>query len=375
MPADARTLSAARGELAPEVVALADATVGRRRPSRLGWSWGEGLLLYALLRLDEHLGKPRHRTFVEAYFERHRARALAPVTWSDECPPGLAALELYRVTRQEQYLAFAERVAHYLRTARRTKDGGLNHFGVCLWSRFYPESMWVDSLMMYGVFAARFGRELNDAALLRFAAEQPARFARVLRDPSTGLFRHAWWVDWQRALPAGAGTWLRGNGWALASLVELLDVLPPAHAEREGLLALLRDLASAVVRHQLPSGLFPTVLGRPSYEETSGSALCAYALLRGRAAEYLGPALEAPAARVYRALLERLEQRRHGMSMRQISTATMPYPAWGYALIPQVRDAPHGVAAMILAGIAASRASTAPSAARTPGSGARERGC
>jgi hypothetical protein len=29
-------------------------------------------------------------------------------------------------------------------------------------------------------------------------------------------------------------------------------------------------------------------------------------------------------------------------------------PAWAYALIPGVRDPPHGVAALILAGIAAS---------------------
>jgi unsaturated rhamnogalacturonyl hydrolase len=348
--------------IAPEVVELADATVRRRRPSRLAWSWGEGLLLYALLRLDEHLGEARYRWFVEAYFAHHVARADRDITWSDECPPALAALELYEQTQRTEYLALVAPVAHYLRTAPRTRDGGLNHFGVSAWSRVYPQSLWVDSLMMYGVFAARFGRALNDEALVRFAVEQPAVFTRVLRDPATGLFRHAWWVRSQRTVPASGGTWLRGNGWVLASIAGVLDALPSAHEAREPLGALLGELATAVVRYQLPSGLFPTVLGRASYEETSGSALVAYALFSGVHAAYLAPTFDAPAARAYRALLGGLERRSDGPSMSGISTATMPYPAWAYALIPRVRDAPHGVAALILAGIAAAgstRAATA----------------
>lgn len=117
-------------------------------------------------------------------------------------------------------------------------------------------------------------------------------------------------------------------------------------------------------RHQLSSGLFPTVLGRPSYAETSGSALVAYGLLAGLEAGYLPASLEAPALRAYRALLTRLELTPHGRSMPDISAATMPYPAPVYRLIPRVRDAPHGVAAMILAGIAAAPA--APGRAQHP---------
>jgi unsaturated rhamnogalacturonyl hydrolase len=348
--------------IASEVVELADATVRRRRPSRLAWSWGEGLLLYALLRLDERLGAARYRWFVEAYFAHHAARAGRRITWSDECPPALAALELYELTQRAEYLALAAPVAEYVRTAPRTRDGGLNHFGSSPWSRIYPSSMWVDSLMMYAVFAARFGRASNDEGLVRFAVEQPGLFARVLRDPGTGLFRHAWWIRPQRAVPSGRGNWLRGNGWVLASITGILDALPSTDAAREPLVTLLAELAAAIVCYQLPSGLFSTVLGRASYEETSGSALVAYALFSGVHAGYLPPALEAAALRAYRALLAGLERRSDGRSMSGISTATMPYPEWVYALIPRVRDAPHGVAALILAGTAAS-----PPAARSSG--------
>jgi unsaturated rhamnogalacturonyl hydrolase len=335
----------------PEIVELADATARRRPPTRLAWSWAEGLLLYALLRLDAHLGRARYRAFAETYFAHHAARPTI-IEWSDQCPPGLAALELYAATGRPEHLATAERVAQYLRAEPRTKDGGLNHFGVSRWARFYPQSMWVDSLMMYGVFAARFGRLMRDEEMTRFAVEQPPLFARVLRDPVTGLYRHAWWVEMKRAVPR-TGYWLRGNGWVLASLVEVLDAVPDGLAGRAELATMLRQLATAVVGYQLPSGLFPTVLGRASPPETSGTALIAYALLAGVRAGHLPSSFDEPAARAYRSLLAQLERRPGGLSMIGISGPTMPYPSWGYALVPRVRDAAHGIAAMVLAGIAA----------------------
>lgn len=338
-------------ETASEIVELADATILRRRPSSLAWSWAEGLLLYALLRLDAHLGQARYRAFAEAYFAHHAARPTV-IEWSDQCPPGLAALELYAATSQPEHLATAERVARYLRAAPRTNDGGLNHFGVSLWASFYPQSMWVDSLMMYGVFAARFGRLQQDEAMLRFAVEQPPLFARVLRDPVTGLYRHAWWVTTRRQVPR-TGYWLRGNGWVLASLIEMADAVPDGYAGRAELVTMLRELATAIIGYQLPNGLFATALGRPSYPETSGTALIAYALLAGIRAGHLPFSFDEPALRAYRALLAHLERRPSGLSILGVSGPTMPYPSWAYGLIPRVRDAPHGIAAMVLAGIAA----------------------
>ncbi|HEY3595688.1 MAG TPA: glycoside hydrolase family 88 protein, partial [Polyangiaceae bacterium] len=297
------------------------------------------------------LGTERYRGYAEAYFEHHAGRTR--IRWSDDCPPGLAALELYRVTQRAEHLAAAERVATYLKGARRTRDGGLNHFGVSPMALIYPESMWVDSLMMYGIFAARWGRATGDEDMTRFALQQPPLFAAVLRDSRTGLFRHSWWVRARKAIPSGEGTWLRGNGWVMASLVEVLLATPDGEEGRGPLVTMLRELAKALMPYQLPSGLFATVLGRPSYEETSGSALCAYGLFQGVRDGHLPASFVEPATRAYRTLLQRLEKRNGRLSLRDVSAATMPYPIWVYPLIPRVRDASHGIAAMILAGMAA----------------------
>jgi len=199
--------------------------------------------------------------------------------------------------------------------------------------------------------------------MLRFAVEQPPLFARVLRDPGTGLFRHAWWVKAARGVPRSGGYWLRGNGWVLASLVEVLAAAPLDAAGRVELVAMLRELATAVVGYQLPSGLFATVLGRASpetYPETSGTALVAYALFAGVRAGHLPSSFDEPATRAYRALLTALERGPSGVSMPGISGPTMPYPSWGYRLVPRVRDAAHGIAAMLLAGIAAAERNSTP---------------
>jgi unsaturated rhamnogalacturonyl hydrolase len=335
-----------------EVLNLADSAVQRLRPSRMRWSWGEGLLLYSLLRLDAAIGEPRYRRFVEAYFAHHARRGLPRITWSDQCPPGLAALELHLATGRAEPLATAECVARYIATARPTRAGGLNHFGTSPMARLYPESMWVDSLMMYGVFAARWGAIRNDSAMTRFAIEQPLVFARVLRDADTGLFRHAYFTRLGRAVPIGLAHWLRGNGWVLASLAEILGAVPPACEGRDELVALFRATAAAVARHQRIDGRFATVLGYPSYAENSGTALVAYAMLAGRRDGHLPASFETSGQRAFDALLAHLETRHGRVTMPEISAATMPYPLVGYTLVPRVRDATYGVAAMILAAIA-----------------------
>jgi unsaturated rhamnogalacturonyl hydrolase len=316
------------------------------------WSWGEGLLLYALLRLDVAIGEPRYRWFVDAYFAHHSRCGLPRITWSDQCPPGLAALELHLATGRAEPLAAAEHVAHYVATARRTRGGGLNHFGTSPMARLYPESMWVDSLMMYGVFAARWGAFRNDLTMTRFAIEQPLLFARVLRDAETGLFRHAFFTRLGRAVPLGRAHWLRGNGWVLASIAEILGAVPSACEGRDALVALFRATAAAIARHQRFDGRFATVLDYPSYAESSGTALVAYAMLAGRRDGHLPASFETSGQRAFDALVAHLETRRGRVTMPGISAATMPYPLVGYTLVPRVRDATYGVAAMILAAIA-----------------------
>ena len=358
--ADGRTVYAAgfayrTGRPIERIRALADATVSRLPPESLSWDWGPGLLLYALARLDAHDGTHRYEAYLRRYFAHHLRQGVPTIDWSDHCAPGLAALELYRQTGDASYRSVGEAVARYLLQTKPTTAGGLNHFGTSWFSWVYPTSMWVDSLMMYDVFAARWGKFAPDPNCSRFAGEQMLDFARVLQNPHTGLWKHAWMVPWQRPVPGDEVYWLRGNGWAMASLPEVLDVLPAASPVRGPLTMIYRRTAEGLLPYQGPTGLWSTVLNRSdrTYLETSGTALCAYGLLRGVQQGVLDPAMGSAGERAFLGVLDRLQARPDGPSMPETSGNTMPYGLFGYSVIPQQHDTPYGLAALILAGIAA----------------------
>lgn len=336
------------------VTALADASVRRVPPETLAWDWREGLFLYALTRLDAQLGQTRYRPYVAAYFRHYLKQGIPKINWSDKCVPGLAALELYQATGDRDYLAIAQKVIAYLGDAKPTKGGGLNHMGTSPYAWVYPDSMWVDSLMMYNVLAARYGALINDSGMSTFAVEQAAAFARVLQHPDTGLWKHAYLTNWERPIPKTDTYWLRGNGWALASLAETLPLVRANHPQRATLQTVFQKTADAMRPHQTATGLWYTVLNRPgkSYLESSGTALAAYGLLVGSQQGWLGPEARQAGEKAYLGLLGRLEATVQGPSMPEISHHTMPYSFLGYRLVPQRSDLPHGLAALILAGVA-----------------------
>jgi unsaturated rhamnogalacturonyl hydrolase len=324
--------------------ALAESTARRVLPEALRWDWGEGLLLSALAR--QNAG---YLPIVERFFAAHARRGLPRIDWSDKCSPALAALELASAGPNAVALDVCRRVVDYLRSSRATPAGGLNHFGTSLYSRFYPQSMWVDSLMMFGVFAARWGSFACDPRMTDFAADQALAFAGALQDPATGFWRHACFPSLGRAIPLGNAFWLRGNGWAIAAVATLLDTLPEHHPRRERLADILARSARGLLAHQRASGLWSTVIDRDTYLETSGSALCAWGLLLGARTGHLPTEARRAASAALQAVVARLEPGRGGLSMSSISASTMPYPTRMYGWIPRRRDLPHGIAAFLFA--------------------------
>ena len=85
--------------------------------------------------------------------------------------------------------------------------------------------MWVDSLMMYNVFASRWGKFMNDETMTKFSSEQPLHFAKVLQNQETGLWKHAWLTKFKRNIPKDQVYWLRGNGKAMESIPEVFDII------------------------------------------------------------------------------------------------------------------------------------------------------
>lgn len=77
--------------------------------------------------------------------------------------------------------------------------------------------------------------------------------------------------------------WSRGNGWVLAGIANMLDLLPGDHADRPRLQALFKQMAGKIKEVQKADGYWaPSLLGpENSPAETSGTGFFVYSLAWG----------------------------------------------------------------------------------------------
>lgn len=342
-----------RGALAPGL-ALARAYMRAHPAETLRWDWGPAVFLYSLgplARSGPAEFAATARTYLAAYHERWARRGLPALDRSDRVAPALSAVSLVRDGTHPGALANARAGVDYVKTEPRNCLGTLDHLGHSGLRIFYPHSIWVDSLMMYAVLAASWGRRTRDSQLLEFAAIQPLRFASVLQDRAGGLFRHAWRVEARRSIPTDATYWLRGNGWVLVAIAAILDELAPDDPHRPELLRVFGRLAEGLRAWQQPDGLWDSLINFPgeTHPETSGSALVAYALARAAHRGWIDVAYLDVARRAFAGVTARLETRGDELSLPLISGPTNPGPRWTYRTIRPRRDLPYGVGPFLLA--------------------------
>ena len=112
-----------------------------------------------------------------------------------------------------------------------------------------------------------------------------------MRDPKTGLYYHgydcsrkAFWADPETGL--SRNFWLRAMGWFSVALADLIEILPEEGEERQELAGMLQELMESLLTFaDEKTGMYWQVAdqgGRPgNYLETSGSAMIAFAMLKG----------------------------------------------------------------------------------------------
>ena len=329
---------------------LADGYLARHPSHAMRWSWGTGILLYGLARFAEASTTPARERYLAAVARFHAERTAPRIDRPDACSPGLSALTLHRRHGRAEGWEAAARVAAFVSHTPRNRLGCIDHLGTSCWRALVPASIWVDTLAMACVFGAQWAAYVGDARLLDFAAAQPAIYAAHLLDPEAGLFRHAYVVDLGRAVPRAPAFWLRGNGWALFAMVEVLAELPAGHPGAVEIGGLLSRCAAAVAARQRADGAWCAVLDDArSPPESSGTALVAYALGRGARAGWLPASMAQVARRAVRYLISRVEPSPRGTRLGGVSGATNPMPGWAYRFVPPARDASWGTGALLLA--------------------------
>ena len=202
----------------------------------------------------------------------------------DKVSFGKSLMILRDLTGDERYAEAVRRVYATLAPYPRTVTGNFWHKSI------YPNQVWLDGLYMGMPFYARVldetGADGWDDILDQFQSAH-----KLLWDERLGLYMHACdcsreaeWAD--PVTGRSPSVWLRAEGWFLMALCDTYELAVKHTTRAPELSALLKNALDGILKYQVPeTKMLLQVVDRAdvpgNYSETSGSAMVAYALMKG----------------------------------------------------------------------------------------------
>ena len=145
-------------------------------------------------------------------------------------------------------------------------------------NRPQPNALWLDDLFMGVPALAQMGKFTGEQKYYDDAVKQIIQFSDRMFNKDKGLFMHGW-IKGMNEHPQFH--WARANGWAVMTMVELLEVLPKNYEGRDKVLDLLRRHIRGLANYQSAKGFWHQLIDRnDSYLETSATAIYTYSIAR-----------------------------------------------------------------------------------------------
>lgn len=241
-----------------KTIDVIDAHIQNIHP-KMKWMWGEALFGYALLLLDEYLNETKYKAFIESYLDYYLENT-PQINSSDTFAPVLIIHTYKRLYPTDKYDRLYQACLDYFNHAKPIVDFLPNHLGSNWLAKLYPKSIWVDSIMMYGVFLSYYNQEL--------AYKTALKFREYLSEG--GCYVHTYRPKSKKRFKKGI-YWGRGNGWVVTALPMIIEKLDN-EAHKKDLTEMLIEAIQCITKYQ-KDGLYQTVLNKKSYLETSASLL------------------------------------------------------------------------------------------------------
>lgn len=226
-----------------------------RTQSSGGNDWQDATLHSGVMALYRATGDTRYRDYTLSWANRHNFALKSSSSnphFADHQAAGQAYLDLYEDNPEPR------RRAAIVREIDATIATGRTDY----W-------WWVDALHMALPLFARLGKMDYGDRLYRYTRQ---------RLWNNGL----WWRD-SKFVNKNI-YWSRGNGWAIAALAKVLQVLPQGSPYRAGYEADFRQMAARLAQVQRADGFWNVNLGDPNNypgPETSGTSFFTYGLAYG----------------------------------------------------------------------------------------------
>jgi len=204
---------------------------------------------------------------------------LMDITFLDDCGSFSAmVLEDYLNYHKDEKIPFyADFIADYILNKQERLENGMFYREAP--GLYQERTIWADDIYMSTPFMMRYARMTGNTAVMDDVVNQFLCYKEKLYMPEHQLLGHVYNLKYDKCTRI---PWGRGNGWVLFSLTELLTVLPKEHKYYEDIKTFFLQLAEGFLKCVDENGMIHQVLfDKDSFEEASGTAMCAAAFARG----------------------------------------------------------------------------------------------
>lgn len=259
------------------------------------WNYIDGCMIKAILEMYAITKDEKYFKFADAFID-YKVNEDGTIDGYDvnelnidNVNAGKTLFELYDLTGKEKYRKAIDLVYSQIENMPRTKEGNFWHKNI------YPNQVWLDGLYMCQPFYMEYETRFNEKKNYNDIFNQFAQVVKNMRDSETGLYYHAYdssremfWCD--KVTGLSQNFWLRALGWYSMALLDTLDKTDISDNETyrnayDEMKKTFVDLMDSMLRYQDKSGMWYQVVNvggmEKNYLETSGSAIMAYALLKG----------------------------------------------------------------------------------------------
>ncbi len=271
------------------------------------WNYKDDLCVIGAADLADATGNPKWNRYITENAHWLMAEDGTVSNWKegenniDKVSFGKSLRILRDLTGDARYGKAVEKAYDFLKQYPRTESGNFWHKDI------YPNQVWLDGLYMAMPFYAKTltenGEDRWDDIVDQFQSAH-----RLLWDESLGLYVHgcdvsrlADWADPETG--RSRCVWSRAEGWFLMALIDVyelaVDYTPRAEELGEMLIRAVQGLRPY---QDLKTGMIYQVVEQKEYPgnylETSGSAMIAYALMKGARLGVLDRALGEEGSRI-----------------------------------------------------------------------------
>ena len=337
------------------------------------WEYTPTLMARAFIELYTRTGDTTYLNHAQAFADQFIGEDGTILTYKkslynmDRIQGGNFLIMLQAINPQPQYAIAIETLRDQLREQPRTSEGGFWH------KQVYEHQMWLDGLFTGTTFYARYAAYKPEPEAWSDVARQFLIIDAHTRK-ANGLNHHGWdesrQMGWSDSITGcSPETWGRAEGWYLMALVDVLELMPKDHSDREALVNALNRVVITLSEFQdKETHLWYQVPDKGNeegnYLESTCSAMYCYAMAKGARIGVLDKRYKDEAKQVLEGLKAHKIVRNEDGTLSLIDCCAVaglggnPYRdgTYDYYIHERIReDDPKGVAPLILACIELSK--------------------